>query len=118
MVRAHCDYLQYVEANGSPEVELEKDDGLAAISDSDQLLTILPGDHLVLGQLQGLVHTEGGVVPGVEDLVISEPKAPNIEGAGLAGDKVSEILLLLPPSALDLPECPGETFSGPSDIEQ
>ena len=107
------DDLQNVEADGSPEVELQKDDGLATISSIDDLLTILPGDHLVLSQLQRLVHTEGGVVPGVEDLVISEAKAPNIEGASLGGAILPEILLLL---HLNLPECPGETSSGPSDI--
>ena len=103
-----CDYLQYIEADGSPEVELQEDDGLATISPIDDLLTVLPGDHLVLGQLQSLVHTERGVVPGVDDLVISEPEASNIEGASLGGTIFSEIPSPLLP-LLNLPGCPGET---------
>ena len=72
---------------------------------------MLPFDHPVLGQLQGVVHAEGGVAPLVlnlvkeqyfevkwkndgskylfvfklftPDLVTSEAKAPDLQGAGL-----------------------------------
>ena len=76
-------YLKNVESYRSSEIKLEVDDGPDPIPHLDQLVTVVPGDHLVLGQLQGVVHAQGGRGPGVLDLVHVEPEAPNLQGTSL-----------------------------------
>ena len=50
-------HLQNVEADGASEVELEEDDGALPVPHPDHLAAVVPGDHLVLRQLQRIVHT-------------------------------------------------------------
>ena len=102
--------LKNVEPYRPSKVKLEIYHGPVSVPHLDDLCAVLPFDHPVLGQLQGVVHAEGGVAPLVlnlvkqyfevkrkndgsnflfsfklftPDLVTSEAKAPDLQGAGL-----------------------------------
>ena len=76
-------YLEDVETNCSSEVKLEVNDRPDSILHLDELVAVVPSDHLVLGQLQGVVHAQGGRGPGVLQLVHVEPEAANLQWTGL-----------------------------------
>ena len=76
-------YLENVESYRPSEVKLEEDDGPVAVSHLDDLVAVLPVDHPVLGQLQGVVHAERRVAPLVLHLVTCEPETPDLQRTGL-----------------------------------
>ena len=76
-------YLENIESYCPSEVKLEEDDGPVSVPHLDDLVAVLPVDHPVLGQLQGVVHAERRVAPLVLHLVTCEPKTPNLQGTGL-----------------------------------
>ena len=76
-------YLENIESYCPSEVKLEEDDGPVSVPHLDDLVAVLPVDHPVLGQLQGVVHAERRVAPLVLHLVTCEPKTPDLQGTGL-----------------------------------
>ena len=76
-------YLEDVEPNRTSEVELEVYDGPVPILHLDNLVAVLPVDHPVLGELQGIVHAERGALPLVLYLVTGEPETPDLKRTAL-----------------------------------
>ena len=56
-------YLENIKSYRPSKVELEVDDGPVSVPHLDDLGAMLPVDHPVLGQLQGVVHAKGRVAP-------------------------------------------------------
>ena len=63
-------HLQNVEADGASEVELEEDDGALPVPHPDHLAAVVPSDHLVLRQLQCIVHTHLSSTTSTLDTVV------------------------------------------------
>ena len=131
-------YLENIESYRPSEVKLEIDDGPVSVPHLDDLVAVLPVDHPVLGQLQGVVHAERRVAPHVLHLIIirkknnnlhysysylvtRESKASYLQGTGLKANSIVFILAINGTLingtkynsqwtfSILLPVCPGET---------
>ena len=105
-------YLENIESYRPSEVKLEIDDGPVSVPHLDDLVAVLPVDHPVLGQLQGVVHAERRVAPHVLHLIIiirriiifitlnlsylvtRESKASYLQGTGLKANSIVFIVAI------------------------